>query len=786
MQSKRARGWYITYLIIHILYLATYVSMYFIPEIHEAQAPFLLLGLVLMVGFIFFRSFTDHSKMVTMSAVVVVISLVFLIIINMTGDTENFFQYPIIHFISHLFFALSFFIFSIGLYLEYSGLTKNQRIKKAFFNDIEAVLFEYNQASRSVYIELSERFRKLYQISNTVFTVTIDAFRHWVLPDDSRWIESMEKRTEKLEDNTVIHLSFGESGEYVAINIYGSYVFGSRIVYFGFDHTTIETLEQFVISESAYRDKLLDNMMLGFAEHEMIYDEAGNPVDYRYLYGNKAFQQMTHWSPESYLNKRVSEVYPLIKDERIQRYQELLNGKEVVEFDSLLEPQGEWFKVRAYKTGDNRFASIFLNVTDMKRANQELQYLATHNRLSGLLNNFGLYQEIEKHSLDDRAICYYVSIANFEEIESFYGPRFADELIRSVTKEFQRYVDDKDIVANTKYSHFILILLNPSPDKIEKTREHALQSIFRKHMILDTELYVTQNIGVAVLHEDAENLDELITAAHVASYEAEKREHRELVRFQWAYSDQIHQNMTMAGKLQSAIENRVIDVVFQKIFNTKTNRFEYVEALARWNDPSMGNIPPALFFELAIKASLIDSLDEYLIEQTLEKYGRLVNTHFEGAILNLNLSPTVLYRDDVEKLVCTNTNKNQLKPHQICIEVSENTFVRDTEQCIRIISQLKDRGFLIAIDDFGSKYSSIGILDLIPYDILKLDGVFSGRIANDTTRLLVKTLAEVCETEGKILVIERIETEQEAKQFIELGCVVHQGYYYHFPERFGD
>lgn len=126
----------------------------------------------------------------------------------------------------------------------------------------------------------------------------------------------------------------------------------------------------------------------------------------------------------------------------------------------------------------------------------------------------------------------------------------------------------------------------------------------------------------------------------------------------------------------------------------------------------------------------------------------------------------------------------ELKSSSIVIEISENTFVRDTEECIKRINAFKKSGFLIAIDDFGSEYSSLGILDNIPFDILKLDGVFAQRYESETMMKIATTVSQVALKQGKTIIVEQIETLEQAEIFKTMNCFIHQGYYYHKPERF--
>lgn len=134
-------------------------------------------------------------------------------------------------------------------------------------------------------------------------------------------------------------------------------------------------------------------------------------------------------------------------------------------------------------------------------------------------------------------------------------------------------------------------------------------------------------------------------------------------------------------------------------------------------------------------------------------------------------------------MILNSTSYYNLIPEEVCLEISENTFVRDMDHCIKIIEKLKSHNYIIAIDDFGSKYSSIGILYKIPFDILKTDGIFAKNIENKQIYELLETITKIVLESNKEIVIERVETIKEANIFNVLGRFLHQGYYYHKPEK---
>lgn len=255
-----------------------------------------------------------------------------------------------------------------------------------------------------------------------------------------------------------------------------------------------------------------------------------------------------------------------------------------------------------------------------------------------------------------------------------------------------------------------------------------------------------------------------------------------MVNYHPNMSKELEENIEMATLLYAAIEQERIDIYFQEVVDVITNQVVYVEALARWKEEGIGLIPPDRFFALAAESNIIDFLDQYLIKKALQQFKRWQANHMAPLKLSMNLSPSTLFYEGFEQVLFNQTKEHQLEPNQICLEISENTFVRNTELCIERIKNLKQMGFCIAIDDFGSKYSSLSILDVVPYDVLKLDGVFAMNIQSTTIQELASALIKVNQQANKHIIIERIETKEQSQKFLELGCYLQQGYYHHKPQ----
>jgi len=185
-----------------------------------------------------------------------------------------------------------------------------------------------------------------------------------------------------------------------------------------------------------------------------------------------------------------------------------------------------------------------------------------------------------------------------------------------------------------------------------------------------------------------------------------------------------------------------------------------------------------------VESNLIDYLEDYLVATAIKKF-KLIKEQpkYQRSILALNLSPSVLLRDGFSSFIDNCLESNGLSSEDICIEITENTFVHNIDLCNYFIQMYKEKGFRIAIDDFGREYSSLAILDNIDYDIIKIDGTFIHNLNSDKNLAIIKMIIEIAQMAHKTIIAEGVETSRESQQMRDLQCYLQQGFFFHKPEK---
>jgi diguanylate cyclase (GGDEF)-like protein len=590
-----------------------------------------MLGFFYLVLFWFLNDFGERSPLVKWTTSAVLITLLAQFVIELVGLHEFVHANPILNFIVHFLFGIAYFIFALSVFKESFIQATNRHIRKASFDYNDAVLFDYDKRKRIIDIQFSQSFCDKYKLEHPLLSLSEMEFRQLVVQEDldkSNWFD------ERLPHDAIInqkyHMNFSNIPTSVALQVKGSYQVNTRVVVLAFDVSALETAEADLLSSNSRRIELLENLPLGIIEQKPIFDDKGVFIDYEYIYCNKAFGRMTGYPPDVVVGNKASVIIPNQYKERITKFgQAILDGKSV-SFDTTIQPINHTFSVNVYPTVNKTFISIYQDIHQLKVLNEQLHYLATHDKMTNLYNQRGLLEMLEERTDIKTAVCFYVSIGNYELIYDFYGYTFIEGILKQLSDAYIPYNRSGHLVATTSSSDLIVLLVNPTSKEVNQALEAARASVYRKMTIEHTQVLVKQNIGYAVLGEHADNIQQLIACASLAMSEAASSEHNIIVKYVPKLKETLEHNIAMANKLDEALENGLIRIAFQNIVDSRTGEVVLLEALARWTDDKMGYIAPDVIFEFAKKSNMIDLLDDYLLENTLKEYAKLKHKGVTG------------------------------------------------------------------------------------------------------------------------------------------------------------
>ncbi|MDQ0422720.1 diguanylate cyclase (GGDEF)-like protein [Peteryoungia aggregata LMG 23059] len=406
------------------------------------------------------------------------------------------------------------------------------------------------------------------------------------------------------------------------------------------------------------------------------------------------------------------------------------------------------------------------------------------DRLTGLGNRHRLGDKVRQLAADRASdpAPFTVGIVNldgFKPINDLFGQAAGDEILCQVAHRLKACVPDGATVTRHDGDEFAIVLpLVFERIGAERAGQLIKDVLSAPYDLGDRNVRLSASLGFAVYPFAGEDFEELMKSAETALYRSKRRGRGQIT----VYSREIAQEMKQATQLEQALRNAIIndtvDVHFQPIVRLRDNRVVGFEALARWIDPDLGFVSPAVFVPLAEERGFIDTLSETLLRKAAEATLAWPRDLF----LSFNLSSVQLMDLRTSFNTLSILNSVGFDPRRLEMEITETAVMSSADTARRIIKELKDAGIRISLDDFGTGQSSLGRLRDFTFDKVKIDRAFVSAITTDrTSEHIIKAIVSMCEGLDLEVVAEGIETEAEAQKLRELGCGMGQGYHFGKP-----
>jgi diguanylate cyclase (GGDEF)-like protein/PAS domain S-box-containing protein len=467
------------------------------------------------------------------------------------------------------------------------------------------------------------------------------------------------------------------------------------------------------------------------------------------------------------------------------------SGEKLVLEYRLRTADGRWIWIRDEMTvvrgpGDQLdplFYGVFLDVTDRKRMESELERLALYDPLTGLPNR-ALFTDRLGHALERRAhtsatAVYFVDLDRFKRINDSLGHAAGDEVLREVARRLQGALRPEDTVARFGGDEFTILCESVGGVFEAVGVADRLQGPISEPIKAGgAELRLSASIGFA-LAENGELVEgqRLIEDADAAMYRAKERGGARAELFDSAMRERAVEAMTVEQELQRGLERGELRLFYQPLVDLDTGLLLGAEALLRWEHPERGLLAPAAFLEVAEESGLIVDIGAWAVREGCRQ---LKEWQRRGAAsdlrLSVNLGARELTHPDVVATVLGAVRGAGIDPGSLCIEVTETTAMADRASGFRALRELSHAGVRVAIDDFGTGYSSLEHLRSMPADSLKIDRSFVHGMSSDSSdnALVAATLA-LGRALGMDVVAEGIETGEQASSLRDLACPIGQG-----------
>ena len=422
---------------------------------------------------------------------------------------------------------------------------------------------------------------------------------------------------------------------------------------------------------------------------------------------------------------------------------------------------------------------------ELKQQYDQIHTLAYNDSVTGLQNRLWLQERLTEtlHTATTKITLLFIDLDNFKNINDSFGHFFGDTILIEIGKRLTNALDANAFVARLGGDEFAIVITNVN--LLEQVKVYAqklllvLETSFKEK---DINIHLSASIGIAIYPEHANSFEELLKNADTAMYKAKKQGKNQYVIFNQSMNDELYSKVIMESFLRAAVNNDELLLNYQPIYCLNTNKVCGFEALARWNSPVYGMVPPSKFIPLAEETGLISQIGKWVL-RTACKYISISNKfRKEKLTISVNISVHQLDQDCFVEDVLNILNENELDAELLVLEITESILMEDMESKLERIDTLKKYGVKVALDDFGTGYSSLTYLKKLPISILKLDKAFIDDIA--TNRIdsdIVKSIIMMANTLDLTVIAEGVEKKDQFDCLIEYGCDLIQGYYISKP-----
>ncbi len=433
-------------------------------------------------------------------------------------------------------------------------------------------------------------------------------------------------------------------------------------------------------------------------------------------------------------------------------------------------------------------SSILVSGLTQIESDKEVEFLAYYDQLTRLPNRFlfanRLNQAIQLAKERGQGIAVvFIDLDNFKSVNDTIGHQGGDRLLQEIAQALLTLFPKTDALARFAGDEFAIMLDQiDDPLTITKTAD-GLMTLFTKAFTVNgQEFLVTASGGIAIYPTDGKDADSLIKNADMAMYQAKDKGKNQYALCNQQMKDAVQRNMELSNDLYRALEQDELHIYYQPQINLKTKKISGVEALLRWVHPTKGMISPGIFIPIAEKNSLINSIGEWVLKKACEQNKKWQEMGLPPITMAINLSAIQIINPKIAENIEGIIKESGLDPQYLELEITESVAIKERDYVLTLLNKLKKIGLAIAIDDFGTEYSSLGRLKDLPIDRIKIDLQFvQGIESSEKNKAITVVIINLAKSLGLSVVAEGVETKVQLEFLEEKLCDDVQGYYYYKP-----
>ena len=509
---------------------------------------------------------------------------------------------------------------------------------------------------------------------------------------------------------------------------------------------------------------------------------------------NPAGEKLTGYSLEKILNRSIFE---LIDEDSLTYFKDQIRKCRLTHLsqsiDSLLKMKNGHVLNLHIKIipilVNNSAQGMYIILRDMsekKETAEKIRYMAFHDQLTGLYNRRALLEdlnmEIKKAKENGTEIALLtIDLDRFKYINDTFGHIVGDQILIKVADRLLEFNNVDCHVYRQGGDEFIIILANITRQKATSFAQ-AILSRFASSFYLDSqEYYITPSIGISMYPNDGKDEGTLIKNADEALFRVKERGK---AHYQFYRSDMnitLTNIVTMETNLRKAVQNEELTLFYQPQIDLKDKTIKSVEALLRWECPTLGFVSPGEFIPLAEDTGLIIPIGNWVIETACKQISSWLKAFGNGIRIAVNISPKQFEQPNFVDIIKSAIIKNDIPANLLEIEITEGA-MHNSKEAIPVLRKLKELGVIISVDDFGTGYSSLSYIKQFPIDILKIDQSFVRDVLeNVKDAAIITTIIHLGKNLGMDVIAEGVECQEQADILLAANCHKAQGFYYSRP-----
>ncbi|MCW8193835.1 EAL domain-containing protein [Proteobacteria bacterium 005FR1] len=425
---------------------------------------------------------------------------------------------------------------------------------------------------------------------------------------------------------------------------------------------------------------------------------------------------------------------------------------------------------------------------DREKAEERVRYLATHDSLTGLPNR-ALFGELLEQATamarryHQRLAVMFIDLDRFKYVNDTLGHAAGDVLLKEMTARLKSRLRDSDVLARLGGDEFVVLLPNitTAGDAAVVARK-LLNAAIEPILIMGQECRVTASIGVSLFPDHGEDHADLMKNSDTAMYVAKEKGKNTFEFFVPGMQAQSSERLALETGLRQALQNDEFYLHFQAKLDLKTKKINGVEALLRWTHPTLGNVPPQQFIPICEKNGSIITIGRWVLKNACKQNVEWQHQGLPPITMAVNLSPVQFADPDLLQDIRGALDESGMSPHLLELELTESMVMINPLRTIEILSELRNLGVRIALDDFGVGYSSLAQIKGFPIDTLKVDRSFIRNLPeSDQDRAITEAIINMARSLSLTVVAEGVETEAQENFLRNLACDESQGFYFSKP-----